>query len=154
MAEELCLRDQLDFFLNERLEQIVISNPRKKEAAQKIRIRPLSLRGELVFQAEELRGKQAFHRNMPKDEALEYIGGAVAEEYKQLELRSGLGTMQVLVSKAGKQTVKVKKTKAFEKRPAGEGTAKIQAAPGERRGGASEGGFGRYASLEHNRRKR
>lgn len=40
----LSLREQLDDFLNEQLDQIVISNPRDKEDAQKIRVRPLYLR--------------------------------------------------------------------------------------------------------------
>ena len=35
---------------NERLYQIVISNPRRKEEVQKIKIRPVMLKGSLVFQ--------------------------------------------------------------------------------------------------------
>ena len=70
----------------------------------------------LAFQAEEFRGKQAFHRNMRKEETLAYIEEAM-QKYKQMELQSGLGSMQVLVSKAGKQTVKVKRRSRSGRRP-------------------------------------
>ena len=133
------LREQLDDFLNEQLDQIVISNPRDKEDAQKIKVRPLYLRltagkgvgsaapaadESLAFQAEEFRGKQAFHRNMRKEEMLAYIEEAM-QKYKQLELRSELGSMQVLVSKAGKQTVKVKKAQP-KRKLAGEERASLE----------------------------
>ncbi len=79
----------------------------------------------LAFQAEEFRGKQAFHRNMRKEETLAYIEEAM-QKYKQLELFSEFGSMQVLVSKAGKQTVKVKKAQP-ERKAAGEQKASLEA---------------------------
>ncbi len=133
------LREQLDDFLNEQLNQIVISNPRDKEDAQKIKVRPLYLRlpagkragsaapaadESLAFQAEEFRGKQAFHRNMRKEETLAYIEETM-QKYKQMELQSELGSMQILVSKAGKQTVKVKKAQP-ERKAAGEEKAGLE----------------------------
>ncbi len=122
MAEkELSLQEHLDCFLNEQLIQIIISNPKKKEEASRIRMRPLYLRRhtgnraedslspprEVFFQAEIFQGAQVFHRNMKKDEASSWIVEAM-RTYRQLELESELGSMRVLVSKAGKQTVKVK----------------------------------------------
>ena len=56
--------ERLADFLNEQLHRIVLSNPRRKEEVLKVKVRPLLLRGKLVFQAEELKGNQAFHRNM------------------------------------------------------------------------------------------
>ncbi len=185
----LLLREQLYDFLNEQLHQIVISNPRDKEEAQKIKVRPLYLRlpagkdagdaglaadESLAFQAEEFRGKQAFHRNMRKEETLAYIEEAM-QKYKQLELQSELGSMQVLVSKAGKQTVKVKKAQpvreaagpeSAEPQTAGKQTVKVKKARPERRvagpenagpqtaGKQTERAQPKMRTLTHNRRKR
>ena len=99
---------QAEKFLNEHLRQIVISGPRGSQEASKIRIRPLLLQKELKFQAEEQRGNQVFHRNMSREETMEYLRGAMSGAYRQMELQSEQGTMHVLVSKSGKQTVKIR----------------------------------------------
>ena len=54
------LAEALDYFLNESLQQIVLSKPRGQEGAGKVRLRPVTLKGRTVFQAEEQRGTQAF----------------------------------------------------------------------------------------------
>lgn len=129
---------RIDEFLNEYLEQIILSNSRNKEEVSKAKVRPLLLQGKLVFQAEEFRGKQAFHRNMTAEETREYLMEVLEKTFKQMELTSALGTMQVLVSKSGKQTVKVKKSQPVS-RTNGSGPVKI-AAPSK-------------IVLEHNRTK-
>ena len=101
--------ERLADFLNEQLHRIVLSNPRRKEEVLKVKVRPLLLRGKLVFQAEELKGNQAFHRNMDLSEAKDYLKNAIDQDFRQMEVWSDLGTMQVLVSKSGNKTVKVKK---------------------------------------------
>ena len=113
--------ERIKEFLDKQLGQIILSNSRRKEEVSKVRVRPLLLQGKLVFQAEEFRGKQAFHQNLTKDEAYEYLQNAMSDTFRQLELASAKGSAQVLVSKNGKMTVKVKKN-----RPA-EGQTKIQA---------------------------
>lgn len=60
-------------FLDEGLIRIILSNPVLKEGAGpgkvlKVRVRPVMLKGGMVFQAEELTEKQAFHRNLTKEE--------------------------------------------------------------------------------------
>ncbi len=101
--------ERLADFLNEQLHRIVLSNPRRKEEVLKVKVRPLLLRGKLVFQAEELKGNQAFHRNMELSETKDYIKNAIDQDFRQMEVWSDLGTMQVLVSKSGNKTIKVKK---------------------------------------------
>ena len=115
---------QAEKFLNEHLRQIVISGPRGSQEASKIRIRPLLLQKELKFQAEEQRGNQVFHRNMSREETMEYLRGAMSGAYRQMELQSEQGTMHVLVSKSGKQTVKIR-SRAAAGVPAPEGEARL-----------------------------
>ena len=125
--------ERIKDFLDEQLGQIILSNSRRKEEVSKVRVRPLLLQGKLVFQVEEFRGKQAFHQNLMKDEAYEYLQNAMNDTFRQLELASAKGSAQILVSKNGKMTVKVKKNRPTD------GQAKIQAPS---------------ALLDHNRKKK
>lgn len=113
--------ERIKDFLDEQLGQIILSNSRRKEEVFKVRVRPLLLQGKLVFQVEEFRGKQAFHQNLMKDEAYEYLQNAMSDTFRQMELASAKGSAQILVSKNGKMTVKVKKNRPVK------GQAKIQA---------------------------
>ena len=113
--------ERIKDFLDEQLGQIILSNSRRKEEVSKVRVRPLLLQEKLVFQVEEFRGKQAFHQNLMKDEAYEYLQNAMSDTFRQMELVSAKGSAQILVSKNGKMTVKVKKNRPVE------GQAKIQA---------------------------
>ena len=113
--------ERIKDFLDEQLGQIILSNSRRKEEVSKVRVRPLLLQGKLVFQVEEFRGKQAFHQNLMKDEAYEYLQNAMSDTFRQIELASAKGSAQILVSKNGKMTVKVKKNRPVK------GQAKIQA---------------------------
>ena len=113
--------ERIKDFLDEQLGQIILSNSRRKEEVSKVRVRPLLLQEKLVFQVEEFRGKQAFHQNLMKDEAYEYLQNAMSDTFRQMELASAKGSAQILVSKNGKMTVKVKKNCPVK------GQAKIQA---------------------------
>ena len=113
--------ERIKDFLDEQLGQIILSNSRRKEEVSKVRVRPLLLQEKLVFQVEEFRGKQAFHQNLIKDEAYEYLQNAMSDTFRQMELASAKGSAQILVSKNGKMTVKVKKNRPVK------GQAKIQA---------------------------
>lgn len=53
------VESMVEFFANEQLQQMIFSNPARKDGILKVRIRPVSLRGKLLFQAEELVGTQA-----------------------------------------------------------------------------------------------
>ena len=49
MAKET-LTSMLDYFINERLNQLVLSNPAEKDHLQKVKVRPMLIKGALVFQ--------------------------------------------------------------------------------------------------------
>lgn len=102
------LRGRLSAALSDRLYQVVISNPRKKEGAFKIKIRPVMVKGELCFQETVSEGTQVFHRNYEKQEMLSRILFYMEEGFRQLEAESMDGKVTALVSKKGKVTVKCK----------------------------------------------
>ena len=96
----------LDYFINERLNQLVLSNPAEKDHLQKVKVRPMLIKGALVFQAEEFTKTQAFHKNLGAQELKSYLSDMLSGTFKQAEVLSELGSATVLVSKKGTMTVK------------------------------------------------
>ena len=108
LNEQARLRQILEFCLDKDLERILLNNPVDASIFSKTKIRPLLLKGELIFQAEEQRGKQAFHKNLNIDEAILYVENCLAHDFRQGEITSAKGKGTVLVSKKGKMKVKFK----------------------------------------------
>ena len=100
MAKET-LASMLDDFINEQLDQIVLSNPAEKDHLLKVKVRPMLMKGALVFQAEEFTRTQAFHKNMSAKELKVYLTDQLSGSFKQAEVLSELGSATVLVSKKG-----------------------------------------------------
>lgn len=101
-------------FLDDSLLRIILSNPAFRDGAGpckalKVRVRPVMLKGGMVFQAEELTEKQAFHRNLTREEGVSYLLGLMESGFKQAEVESSRGQARVLVGKKGTVTIKVKK---------------------------------------------
>lgn len=85
----------------------VLSNPREKTGTTKIKVRPVLVKNELLFQCESYRNNQAFHENYNRAEAIEYLT-RMTEEFRQLQLDTKQNQYTALVSKKGKVTVKKK----------------------------------------------
>lgn len=102
------LREKLMPFLSDRLCHITISGPREKAGIFKIKIRPLLLKGELVFQKTAYKGTQVFHENLSGEELLEQLLHELQGNFRQLTAESLDGSLNVLVSKKGRITVKYK----------------------------------------------
>ena len=134
------LKKLLETYMDENLEQLILSSPRKGLEEKKVRIRPVLLKGQLKFQAEIFRGTQAFHENLGKEEAIARILGWMENTFCQLQLTAPEGAVNALVSKKGHMTVK-------EKRKA--------SVSGKAQAGACETGACsvKKTNLEHNRKK-
>lgn len=100
------LQSHLEALLNENLYQIIISNPRNKEGAFKIKIRPVLVKEQLLFQETVSKDTRVYHSNYEKSEMITKITEYMEQDFKQLEGESVLGKLTVLVSKKGKMTVK------------------------------------------------
>lgn len=113
------LREKLMPFLSDRLCQITVSGPREKDGIFKIKIRPLLLKGELVFQKTAYKGTQVFHENLSGEELLEELLHEMQGKFRQLAAESLDGSLTVLVSKKGKVTAKYKENQknAVKMRP-------------------------------------
>ena len=106
------LHSVLTDFFNKRLIQATASGQAEKNDFLKAKIRPVLAKGVLHFQAEEFIGKQAFHKNLTAEEAVDYLQGLMETSFRQLQLEARDKSGTVLVSKKGKVTVKVKKKAA------------------------------------------
>ena len=104
------LRQLLDEICNIRLEQMIFSNSRDRARGTKVKVRPVLIKGELLFQETLYKGTQVFHSNLSADELKEKITGYLSDLFCQGELEAEGLKATVLVSKKGKITVKVKKT--------------------------------------------
>ena len=102
------LKILLQKILNKDLQQIILSNSRHPEQVQKAKIRPVLIRGELVFQETAYRGTQVFHENFTAEQMTDRICLALAEQFRQGEFTAKSLQATALVSKKGKLTLKVK----------------------------------------------
>ncbi|MDE7323586.1 MAG: SAM-dependent methyltransferase [Lachnospiraceae bacterium] len=104
---------------NEIILGVTASNPRDREKIQKLRIRPVRKKEELLYQAESFVGAKAYHRNIPKEELPSVLVSAMTEDFRQLELESERHRLTVLVSKKGKVTIREKEKSAADVRTDG-----------------------------------
>ncbi|XCP85211.1 SAM-dependent methyltransferase [Roseburia hominis] len=109
------LKDCLKENLNIDFISAIISGPRDKGGNQKIKIRPVMKGEEFLFQCEEYRNNQAFHRNLTADEAGEYIV-QMLPGFRQMQMETTKQRIQVLVSKKGKVTIQKKRQSGEVKR--------------------------------------
>lgn len=109
------LRILLQDNLNQEFISATLSAPRMKEGVVKVKIRPLLKRGELVFQLESFRNRQAFHENVNKEKATELILEHM-QNMKQMQFETVKWSYTVLVSKKGKVTIKRKAVKGENKK--------------------------------------
>lgn len=100
----------LEESLNERLYQITAGGPRKKDGNIRLKLRPVIIKDELCFQLESYLGNQVFHRNVSASEAMEEMGKAMEDSFRQLDVETMDFQAVALVSKKGKITIKKKKS--------------------------------------------
>ncbi|MGN0306853.1 MAG: class I SAM-dependent methyltransferase [Lachnospiraceae bacterium] len=91
------------------LYQIVISNSRRDSEISKVKIRPLMLKGRLVYQVSETKGTQIFHFNLDKKAVIESIIGYLKKDFQQAQFLCRQLQATVLISKKGKITIKKKR---------------------------------------------
>lgn len=103
------LRNLLYDGINEKLYQMVLSNPQDRRYAEKIKIRPVLMKDKLLFQETTYVGEKVFHENFLKEELVERLLENFRLHFKQGELENKEFRGMVLVSKKGKITIKIKR---------------------------------------------
>lgn len=92
----------------ETVQSATASNPRDREKIQKLRIRPVLKKEELLYQAERFVGTKAYHQNLAPEALVDFLVDAMISDFRQLELETECHKVIVLVGKKGKVTIKEK----------------------------------------------
>ena len=80
-----------------------------------MRIRPIELKGSVCYQASSTVGTKVLHSNYTKEEIISYVEANLGEGcFSQFQIQGRCVDGTVLVSKKGRQTIKVKKHPALE----------------------------------------
>ncbi len=103
----------LDELLDENLIDIMISNARHKDGTLKVKIRPVMIKNQCMFQVTEYVGTKVLHNNYEKEALSNEIIRMLREDFKQAQFNSGKGTGTVLSGKNGNMTVNYKKNPKF-----------------------------------------
>jgi SAM-dependent methyltransferase len=91
--------------------EAILSDQKSKDANNytKVIIKPITLKGTLLFQFSFYYTKKVLHENLEQEEAIIRINGLFADMFKQASIYTQDADIQVLTSKKGKVTV-LKKT--------------------------------------------
>lgn len=109
------LKEFFDKYVDEGLKQMVLSNAPKGSEITKLRVRPLLLKGKVMYQVTSTRGTKELHENYDKSRLIEHLESQMGEGFRQLQLESRDVQAVALVSKKGKLTLKVKEKKGGQK---------------------------------------
>ena len=119
----MTLQEFLEKQFDEELMLAVLSGQRSKEkdVPSRVRIRPIELKGSVCYQASSTVGTKVLHSNYTREEIISYVEANLGEGcFSQFQIQGRCVDGTVLVSKKGRQTIKVKKHPARE-------TVRIQA---------------------------
>ena len=100
------LRDLFQRTLNSDLIQMTLSGTIDADRAEKVRVRPVLIKGKLLFQETVYRGKQVFHTNISAEEMTMKLDGYMGELFRQAQVTCQGEEVTILVSKKGKVTVR------------------------------------------------
>ena len=102
------LQDLFRQTLSSDLIQMTLSSTMDSNRAEKVKIRPVLIKDELLFQETLYRGKQVFHENLGSDEMADRLANYMEELFRQAQIICVGEDITVLVSKKGRVTVKRK----------------------------------------------
>lgn len=103
------LSEKLSQYINVNLKEIIISNARNKEDITKVKVRPVLLKQDVVYQVSSFKGKQVFHENVDAETLTEKCLTWLKNDFGQMEVHHEQGTLICLTNKKGTLTIKEKK---------------------------------------------
>ena len=97
--------EYLEQQINEQLCQAILSGSRG-DGPSKVKIRPVEIRGKVVYQASETVGTKVLHKNYSREELISYLKAGLQHDFSQLQASGMALDGTILVSKKGKMTIK------------------------------------------------
>ncbi len=89
----------------------ILSKSVNPQNGQKLKIRTVLIKGERVCQFELFKGTQVFHENVKEEDAAKRVISYLSDLFMQGEIKTKDSEINVLISKKGRITLKVKKQK-------------------------------------------
>ena len=83
------------------LSKAVCSQPVDKTDSPKVQIRPVLLRGQLLYQVEQFRDNKAYHKNLTAEELLKMAGNDLEGRYRQVLVVTDSATVQYSLKRDG-----------------------------------------------------
>ena len=93
--------EYLEEQINEQLCQAILSGSRG-DGPSKVKIRPVEIRGKVVYQASETVGTKVLHKNYSREELISYLKAGLQHDFSQLQASGMALDGTILVSKKGK----------------------------------------------------
>ncbi len=109
------LLEVLEEVLNWELSDMTLSNRKVSGEIQKIKVRPVIIKDQLVFQAAQYTKTQVFHKNIEEDQVKAWVQNLIENEFKQTQIRYSNKEYTVLSGKKGNVTIKERKLNICEK---------------------------------------
>lgn len=109
------LEEVLEEVLNWELSDMTLSNRKVSGDIQKIKVRPVIIKDQLVFQAAQYTKTQVFHKNIEEDQVKTWVQDLIENEFKQTQIRCSNKEYTVLSGKKGNVTIKERKLNVCEK---------------------------------------
>ena len=109
------LEEVLEEVLNWELSDMTLSNRKVSGEIQKIKIRPVIIKDQLVFQAAQYTKTQVFHKNIEETQIKSWIQELIENEFKQTQIRCADKEYTILSGKKGNVTIKERQLKVCEK---------------------------------------
>ena len=75
--------EYLEEQINEQLCQAILSGSRR-DGPSKVKIRPVEIRGKVVYQASETVGTKVLHKNYSREELISYLKAGLQHDFSQL----------------------------------------------------------------------
>lgn len=81
------IQEFLENQISEDLILAVLSGSRKKDIPTRVRIRPVELKGRILYQASSTVGQKVLHSNYTREELLSYMEQCLSGDYSQLQVQ-------------------------------------------------------------------
>ena len=109
------LEEVLEEVLNWELSDMTLSNRKASGEIQKIKVRPVIIKDQLIFQAAQYTKTQVFHKNIEETQVKTWVQNLIENEFKQTQIRCSNKEYTVLSGKKGNVTIKERKLNVCEK---------------------------------------
>lgn len=100
------LEQNLTEYFTQDLHDIILSNPKTNMEISKIKIRPVRIKEEVLYQSSEFIGSQVFHKNHRREELVEAMNSWLHSGFKQMVVRMKTKDIHWMISKKGKVTIR------------------------------------------------